>query len=210
MKRLRSTSRLLAVAIGILTMTSCSTDADDVYMDLRENFASFSVYEGVWTVDREIVDSARLDVTDHHLILLLPVDYLTRLCFPEDGEESQNNFSGYGNVTPHQELAHIAITGQGYTEKANYNVFSPEIRDFADKALFCQASFVVEKEGTELLVSLLSNEQGTAIYQTDYDQWTIGIPISCFLITNNETQEQIMRQLPAPVTIYFNTQRRID
>ena len=75
--------------------------------------------------------------------------------------------------------------------------------------LFNNVSFTVAIDGVDHRVDLLSGEPGNAVYRNDNDQWTIGLTVTSFYVTNLETREEQARTLNTPIVLYYNTKNRI-
>ena len=74
-------------AAMLLMMVACSTDFGDSMLPQDDDKAvpkaqsEQVTYEGEWTCDKQVIDTARLEVTNV-LRLRLPEEYLRNLCFP--------------------------------------------------------------------------------------------------------------------------------
>ena len=70
----------------ISMMAGCSVN-DEEYVDLRPRIADsevFYIYDGEWSVNRQVVDTARMEVRANGKIeVRLPEHYLLSLCFPD-------------------------------------------------------------------------------------------------------------------------------
>lgn len=184
-------------------LAACSVDDAEnsaVYMKYDENFVQHAVYDGEWTVNKQVVDTARLEVNGV-LKVRLPEDYLSRLCFPDRISAAAPKLKG--------EPAVIFFNDQGYTATALFNSITSTEKKFDGMTFFIDVSFTVAIDGVDHRVDLLSNKPGNAVYWNDNDQWTIGITITSFYVTNLATSEEQVRTPDTPVILYYNTKNRI-
>ena len=183
-------------------LTACSVDDADSYDAQPSMDAGIqnAVYDGEWTVNKQVVDTARLEVTDA-LKLRLPEDYLAALCFPDK--------SGASTPKPKGQPVVIQYRNQGYSTAATFSDFVSTEKSFGGWVNFNQASFIVAIDNVDYRVDLFCDVTGSAIYRHDTGLWTIAIPIGTFLITNLQTQEESECRLPSTITIYYNAKQRI-
>ncbi len=164
---------------------------------------SQTVYEGEWTVNRQVVDTARL-VVGPTLHVRLPESYLLSLC------QSADKSNLVAKAEPLNVPAEIQLVAQGYSEQSQYMAFaSPTLLDANAELRFNTSSFSVLIDGRLHRVSLLCPDNANAVMQTDMGQWTLGIPVSALLVTDMTTGQSVEHRLPGTVTIYYNTKRRI-
>ena len=209
MKRRRYTGWLMAMlAAGVLMLSACSEGSEGLSAAESGNYAQSdsragSVFTGEWTVDKQVVDTARLEVAEA-LRVRLPEAYLVSLCFGS----VTDNVSEAAAIEPLGIAATIEIRDQGYTNGAVFSGFVPSAEKSGGVTLYRTACFAVSVNGDRYLVELLSTENGTAVYRADTMGWTIVIPIGRFRITNVLTREVREQRLGKPVTLYYNTKER--
>lgn len=193
----------IGLLFGLMALlTACSVgDAESV---VKQNIVAESVqhalYDGEWTVNKQVVDTARLEVTEA-LKLRLPEDYLVTLCFPDKSGASAPKSKGQPVV--------IQYRNQGYSTTATFSDFVTTEKNFGGWVNFCQASFTVAIDDVDYRVDLLCDVTGSAIYRHDTGLWTISIPVGSFLVTNMETQQEEVHTLHTSLTIYYNATKRI-
>ena len=212
----------------LLLPTACSTE--DSYMeDKNQDFfyntsAEGSVtYEGEWTVDKQVVDTALLAVVNNDIVLRLPEQYLlsTYIIPLFYADKSVNGIplldpnSAEGvSYEPLGIPSEIRFTALGYSESSQYNMGSSStLKDLGVQVLNVTCSFRAVIDSTIYLISLLSEEEAMAILQKASGQWTLGIPIDGFLLENISTGQSTVKHqqlLSSTVTLYYNTKRRID
>lgn len=164
---------------------------------------SQTVYEGEWTVNRQVVDTARL-VVGPTLHVRLPESYLLSLC------QSADKSNLVAKAEPLNVPAEIQLVAQGYSEQSQYMAFAPSmLQDASAGVRFRASSFSVLIDDRLHRVSLLCQENANAVMQTATGQWTLGIPVSALLVTDMTTGQSVEHRLPGTVTIYYNTKRRI-
>ena len=215
----------LLTAILLLT-AACSTD--DSYMP--DKMAGFlddyysegsATYEGEWTVNKQVVDTAQLVVINNNIVFRLPEHYLLSTyiipLFYADKSVNDSPLLNSDSIVSYEPLgipSEIHFTALGYSESSQYNMVSAST--FMDKnvqVLYITCSFKAKIDNTSYLISLLSKEDAMLILQKASGQWTLGIPIDGFLLDNISTDRPTVREqrlLPGTVTIYYNTKRRKD
>ena len=198
------------MAAGMLMLSACKDADSGVYDDVRspiseaESYSKSESFTGVWTVDKQVVDTARLEVTEV-LRVRLPEAYLTSLCFNSGTDKA----SAPDAIEPMGIAAKIEIRNQGYTNEAIFSDFTASAEKHDSTTLYRSAYFVVNINGDNYVVELLSTENGSAVYREDTMGWTIAIPIDRFRITNVKTLEERVKRLDNPITLYYNTKERI-
>lgn len=203
MKRIGLLFSLLAL------LTACSVEDDDSnaeYMYGNDSVVPQALYDGEWTVNKQVVDTARLEVNGV-LKVRLPEDYLTRLCFAELSSVTSGKAETMTVLKGQPAVIHF--TDQGYTTTTSFANIGVAESSLNGVVMFSHASFTVALNGVDYRMELLSKEPGTAVYRNDTGLWTIAIPVSAFLVTNLNTQEESEHQLPSAVTIYYNAKKRI-
>jgi len=207
----------IGLLFSLLTLlTACSVedaDSNAEYMYGNDSVVPQALYDGEWTVNKQVVDTARLEVNGV-LKVRLPEDYLTRLCFGGISEDGSPLTSGTsGKTEPMAVLkgqpAVIHFTDQGYSTTTSFANIGVAESSLNGVVVFSHASFTIALNGVDYRVEMLSKEPGTAVYRNDTGLWTIAIPVGAFLVTNLNTQEESEHQLPSAVTIYYNAKKRI-
>ena len=190
-------------AAGLLLTAACTNDSDMVGMEisLSDDYSrTRCVYDGEWTVNKQVVDTARLEVF-YELKLRLPEDYLTRLCFPDKSGADSPQTKGTPMV--------VELLTQGYSKQMELYSFLTMMKDSGGKALYGSGYFYVTIGDTDYRIDLLCSESSSSIFRLDTGLWTIAIPIRGFLIVNTMTNEEREQSLSQPVTIYYNAKTRI-
>jgi len=190
-------------------LASCSTDDTNdqmVVYDLENiTYGGQGIYEGEWTVNKQVVDTARLKVTNVFKVRL-PEAYLGFLCFEEEYYSSVNP----SIIEYRKQPVTLSYIDQGYTTNAIFSSFSSTEKSYNGTMLFTNVSFTVAINGVDHQVDLLSEEPGSAVFRNDNGLWTIGITINNFLVTNTQTHEVQMRAPHAPIALYYNAKKRIQ
>ena len=201
---------LMALLVACM-LTACSNGYDDSLDKLIVNYSEGDVqsvvFEGEWTVNKLVVDTARLEVSDV-LKVRLPEEYLLNFCYPDRIELSTHPNHSY---ECEGQPVMIPFRNQGYTNNFTFNDLVSEDKAGANgmTPLVYNASFTVAIDGVAFRIALFSEQTGTALYNNDTGLWTIGIPISSFYVTNTETNVVKVCSPPAPITIYYNAKKRI-
>ena len=227
------------LAVGL--MAACSkNDDNEPNMDTIPPFNYTivkTVYDGVWTVDQAVVDTARLEVWGD-MKIRLPEDYLTDLYLSSPKEEGlasaiagkddkpkDSSGSSTNTVSTDIKPKGVPVTmrnlEQGYSDNGQYySNYSPSSNDTDEgrektsggNSLYESGtfSFYVTKDGVDYRILLLSNDRPTSIYRMDTGLWTISIPINGFLVTNLETNEQSIHGIRPSITLYYNAKSRIN
>lgn len=205
--------------LSITLVTGCSVGDDAYYTELRgmnegndyEAFMAEGTYEGEWTVNKQVVDTARLVVNKDMMLVRLPESYLLTYFYafnlPVDssGKPDHEKMSEMTYV-PQNTPIKILVSEQGYSEVSQYMTFKSATYSQSNYSV---CSFDAIICGEHCRISLLSKENATAVLQNATGQWTLGIPIDAFLVMNLDTDEQTIKELSNRVTIYYITRRRI-
>ena len=213
MKKITSKFGLMALLVACM-LTACSNGNDDSIAETQMNDAKdivqSEVFEGEWTVDKEVVDTACLEVTSV-LKVRLPEAYLTGLCFKEviahwNALLYKFSYTGQPVMFP--------LRNEGSTSNASFHDVTQSETSYNDARYFINASYDVllnsSLNGTyPFRLELLSKEPASAVYRNDNGLWTIALPVSTFLVTDLDNQTQGEIPLPAPVTLYYNATKRI-
>ena len=200
------------VTVGVLMLSACSAgdgDMADVRSNIQASASTGVSFNGEWTVGKQVVDTARLVMTEA-LTVRLPETYLVGLCFNSAAKEYGTDKASVPTaIEPMGVPTRIEIRNQGYTDEAVFSDFTTAAEKYDGVMLYRSAYFVVNIDGVDYLVELLSTENGNAVYRADTMGWTIAIPVDRFRITNVETMEERIQQLDEPFTLYYNTTERI-
>jgi len=189
---------MMALLVTVaLTLTACSIDGkDDVYMDVApQNEARGIIYDGEWTVDRQLVDMAQMEVSYSLLTLKLPEAYLAGLCFGEASDP----------MACAGQPIRIPFAEQGYSDNAAFYSFTMGTMNYLGETMSCTGYFSVKIGNVDYDVDLFSNENGSVVHRIDTGHWTVAVPITHFLVMNQITQEQKVHKLSSAVTLYYNT-----
>ena len=216
MRTTENTLYLLLVWLMALTVfTACSKGGDDYMINYyhdkgttgatggkgeKGDKGDFEVYDGEWTVNKQVVDTARLELSGM-LKLRLPEAYLTQLCFPDR--------SGAEEPKPKGLPMEAKLLAQGGSSQMELYSFITKIDDSSGVVFYGAGYFYVTMDGADYQIDLLCSESGSVIFRWDTEMWTIGIPIKRVLITNMSTYKVQQKPLSTPVTIYYNTKQRI-
>ena len=200
---MKRTYLLMLWAAGLLLTAACTNDSDMLGMEIslpNDYSRTRCVYDGEWTVNKQVVDTARLEVF-YELKLRLPEDYLTRLCFPDK--------SGAEKPQPKGTPMVVELLTSGYTQQMELYTFLTMMKGSGGKALYGSGYYYVTIDGTDYRIDLLCSESSSSIFRQDTQLWTIAIPVRSFLIANTVTGEEREQPLASPVTIYYNAKQRI-
>lgn len=200
---MKRTYLFLLCAAALLLTAACANDSDMMadIKNLEERSGAEGIYDGEWTVNKQVVDTARMEVFDK-LKLRLPEDYLTRLCFPDK--------SGAESPQPQGKSIEVYLSTQGYSEQMELYNFCYAIFDQKNgKRFYSIGYYYATITDIDYRIDLLSNDYGNAIFRLDTGLWTIAIPIKSFMIS--EMNKNVWREQPLsqPVTIYYNAKQRI-
>ena len=192
---------LLVMAMTLLTV-SCSQEEDQI-RDLQaqiDKTKKFMIYDGEWTVDKQVADTARLSIRNDLAAVMLefPVIYLSNLFF--QNEDSLIVTQWY--------LYPLNLTEQAFSEIGNYHIIIPA--DRFGESEYIIGGFQVTKNHITKEVMLITNEMGNGIYRLDTGLWTISFTISSYYISNGATGESSLNPLPEPITLYYNAKKRIE
>ena len=196
------------MATVLITTAGCSKGDENAYADANPQHTNNlnvgkSIYEGEWSVNKQVVDTARM-VVSGSVSVRLPESYLLGL-LQTDGLNS-----GLDKAEPTNKPTKIRLTEQGYSDKSVYMAFDVYKTDsYSFQQLYCSCSFEAVINGTTCTISLLSKEYASAVFQQDAVQWTLAVPVNVLSITDRGTGEYWEVTLPVSITLYYNTKTRI-
>ena len=205
--------RLHLALLIAAALPACTTDDADTYRDMTmvNLDQPAALFDGEWTVDRQLVDTARLEVSDV-LKVRLPESYLSGRCFGEQAGPISDPGDGY--IEPvsfyhtNQPIT-VSYQVQGYSENTQLYLAQSSTYTAAGQTLYIAGSYELKFGDVPYRVSLISDEPPTIIHRLDTDLWTIAITVRDFHITKLNTDQQIIRPQHAPLTLYYNATRRI-
>lgn len=206
------------VAVSTLMTAACkegdSWDVADVrnsIQDTESRGISDGEFSGEWSIDQQVVDTARLVVSGHKLKVRLPESKLTELCFRTNYESSLSGTdkSPLVDVVNLGLPAEISIAEKGYTEKAFYNDIQNTAVNVASATYCTGGAFGNTVNGVRYVVELLTDEPGTAVFKLDTMGWTIAYHVRGFLITDAATMVWSTVIAERPFNLYYNTKERI-
>lgn len=186
----------------ISMMAGCHVN-DEEYVSLNPRLDDSEIiyfYDGEWSVDRQVVDTARMELRENGKIeVRLPESYLLGLISHENAP-----------AVPANRPTTINIYQQGYSEQSQYMSFNSNAqKDMNEKICYSTSSFLATIGGEACIIGILSYENATAVIQNATGQWTLGIPIDVFMVTSLQTGQSTEYRLPSPVMLYYNTKQRI-
>ncbi len=197
-------SALLTAMTGLTA--GCGTEGDADASSIAPSSDAYSgtaygrgVYEGEWTVNKQVVDTARI-VVNTAMRVRLPQSYLLGLCFPDKS----------ATVVESNTPTTIWVYSEGYSEQSQYMAFESTMEQYdGTQRLYNTCSFEALVGGEKYRISLLSKENANAVFQNVTGQWTLGIPINSFLVKNMATGETTEKRLSITVSLYYNTKKRV-
>ena len=205
MKRIRKTAWMVVTMLSILALTACDREEEKIknlsaYVSTEAPNYTLYNYDGEWTVDKQVADTARLSIRNDLAAVMLefPVIYLSNLFF--QNEDSLIVTQWY--------LYPLNLTEQAFSEIGNYHIIIPA--DRFGESEYIIGGFQVTKNRITKEVMLITNEMGNGIYRLDTGLWTISFTISSYYISNGATGESSLNPLPEPITLYYNAKKRIE
>ena len=203
---MKYTTTLLALTLAAAGcwLAGCSDeDGYDYTAVMAQNDAAIlppGVFDGEWTVNRQVVDTARLTVGSS-LLVRLPEAYLTELCFSGEAPEA---------IVGNEPQSYI-LQQQGYSEQSQFMTLVTPTVALADgqQVFYLPCHFRTVVGGRGYSVSILSRENGLAVYSNETQLWTIGIPVNGFQVRSDEAAEPDIVWLPQTVSLYYNAKARI-
>lgn len=174
---------------ALLACVACAKQGDDegVASDYQVDKATAigeGIYDGEWTVDRQVVDTARLTVTTKGLNVRMPETYIAQLAGNAIGATAKN------------QPVWLAITQQGYSSSAQFFTVSPPIQ-YSDGKVSIQLVWQAA-------------QFGSAIYDTDVCLWTIVLPVERIRFTARQDGETTgTTEKAVNVTLCYNARKRI-
>ena len=186
---------LMMLVAGLVACTGGDDgfDADNSEMLLPVN-EGIGEFEGEWIIDQQVVDTARLVITNEHFQLRLPEEQLLRyvLGLLSSGGDVSNSGSptlSYDYVSDYQEAyeaSNNSLWGyhlQGFSENKAYYEFYDTLIDSTDQNAFsvCSGKVYFIRDNEEVFswpLAFYSNESKVAIFDRDTKLWTIKITLN--------------------------------
>lgn len=211
---------LLAAIIPLTVACGMDYDDDISYLDgqVSDVVTPNGTYDGEWTLNKEVLDTAMLVVDDDYMLVRLPDLHLAIEYFlPLFKDISLEGLVTSLPMQCYPKTVKIRILPQGYSETSQYMSFlSTTVQGSNSQIYFNTYPFELiytgtrEKgyEETPYTISLLSKENAMAVFQKSTRQWTLCIPIDALLAINQVTGESTMKVLDTGVNLYYNTKRK--
>lgn len=197
--------QLLMLLSAVWVITACTVLDDDLSMNSDEGLNFYSAaapntWEGKWTVNRQVIDTAKITI-DSMIRIRYPEEYLISLYHGPIGKEVR----GKGSTSK------ILLQQQGFSDNTVFMTYKafPALLETHSQPYYCNGTFTVTTGQKDYYIELLSTENANIIYAADKGQWTLGIPVSHFRVTDLETGQLSVHELPAGLTLYYNTEKRI-
>lgn len=225
-KHTTTATAFLLFLLTSLVPAGCTTEeADgDYYREYQETKYANGTdevrfeYEGVWTVNKQVVDTACLTMSTYASALPSPegflvnvpikASFLKAMCLEGVDFQSENQAD---------KVLSFGCVMQGYSQNVRYySFFDIETSTVNDKVMYrnFMTSFIDYND--YYYISLLGNELGSVITQSDFGQVTIAIPLDAYEVnhkdlhtTGQTTWETWQQKLSPAVTLYFTTTKRV-
>ena len=215
----RMTKPLAAGLLALMAaLASCTTGSgsdlnDDLRSDLSSNGSSAplakSVFRGEWTVNRQVVDTARLAV-DSVLRLRLPEDYLAGLCRSAlPALFTADRGGAPPTVTTAGQPVAIALHDLGYSADAVFCTFASTAADLGGTMYYRPAGFIMAIGDRSYRVELLSATGGTAVFRALQEAWTVAVTVEGVAVTSLDSLHLTTGRLAQSVTLFYNTKERL-
>lgn len=188
----------IALVIGLAACTKeADADADINNLQMDIPYAEFLTnaygeYNGVWVVDQQEIDSAKLTVKEAKFIVRYPVEYLFNRAY--ENAEYKTSWADYGNL-------YIAT---GYSQNLVYCDFTistlppytvVDYRNMANVAAIQPFTFQ-------------SSQDGIAIFDTKTNLWTLQVAIDRANQYTPDGNSEIIKEIP-PINLVYIAQKKI-
>lgn len=194
------------LALLALMLTGCSHYHDEImslsYEDARYE-SKIKYYNGEWSVDQQVIDTTRMEYIEYNekeLIIELPEKYLLDLFM--QGSDC--------HVKIHEVQIDYFLKRRGYSEDA---VFFDLMMyyGFGDigEGNYLNGRFYAEVDGKDDIFGIISSTLGNVVYRPKNEQYTIAVPVSS-IIRLGDGYERTEVKLPQPITLYYNTTKKIE
>ncbi len=220
---------MAVMAVSVLIMGACSDGDSRDIADVRNSFQATDtthlfdgVYNGVWTIGQQVVDTAQLVIVGNVLKVRLPEDRLTEFWLPKSDQSPKiaaffpplsDEWDGTATELPEvvslNRPAELPISSIGYTDTALYANIEGEMANVGEAMYYAGASYVTIVDGVTYFVELLSDEAGRTVYKMDTMGWTLAYQVTGFRITDVKTMAWSVKHLEHPFALYYNTKERI-
>lgn len=210
---MKRTPRLVTFTWLLLTMLiGCTTNDDDMVAGQPQSYTdksllTLAVYDGEWTVNKQIIDTARLVVGPTNVSVRFPHRYLADLYILTSNETDQN----VGTAVNTYKATDIKLSALGYSEQWQYYALAlPSIVGADSELLTVPCSFETTIADTPYSISLLCQNNASAMTDIATGQWTLIIPIKTLLVTNLSTGHSTLHKLNTTIVLYYNTRQQIN
>ena len=197
---------VVLTAVGMLPV-GCSEYDDDIASNYPHDSGYYKLntqyYEGEWSVDQQVIDTARLEIKNVEsqaiLSVRLPEDYLIM--------QIGVNYI----VNPGGAPTAYYFVEEGRSKDTWYFGFRPTgILESNNSVFYNNGTFYVTIDDALHEITLASSINGNIIFREKDNQWTIGVPVERIIFTIAKTGEQIERVFDSPLLLYYNTTKRIQ
>lgn len=208
--------KVWVLLIGSVFYASCSVGDDkiqDSFIDLypsnmdylnsgqkpsNNQTVSQGVFDGEWVIDGMVVATARLEVTNDSMKIILPEQAILQ----SSGVEALFPFGESDTTTT------PVFNFPETTQIIKYKVVGLS-REAGYATLYNGGSFCVTIDDVSYRVDLISEENGTAMYSITTHLWSLGIPVDKIAVTNLQTREQQTKVLSSPMMLIYNTKKKV-
>lgn len=215
---------LLMMLVAGLVACSGGDDGLEAYdpqlnVPVNEGIGEF---DGEWIIDQQVVDTARLVMTNEHFQLRLPEEQLLRYALgllsssgdvstPGSVSPSFDDTPDYQKAYETSDNSQWSFQLQGFSENKAYYEFYDTLLDSTDQNAFSVCSgkvlFILDnEEAFSWPLAFYSNEPKVAIFDRDTKLWTIKITLN--KMYEGSDGDKIW-DLPSHPVLLFVAKRRI-
>lgn len=192
---------LLFIAL-VIGLAACTKEADgdrnnaQMAIDIPYNeflTNAYGVYDGVWVVDQQEIDTTTLTVTKAGFLVRYPVEYLFNRAYED--VEYKTSWANYKNW----------YNASGYSSNLVYCDFTI---DTVSEAIFASDNGEMQSWAYYQPFSFQSSEGGVAIFDTKTNLWTLQVPIDRACQYASDGITLITNEIP-PINLVYIAQKKI-
>lgn len=227
--------KIILLLVLIAGLTACTKD-DDVKANNYGEMASpgisqYGEFEGDWILNNEKVDTAKLVVTEHSLIVREPSEPLIKYAAkefidnPQIDSKKLYNASLFGQIYDNNgfDLSNLVVEAsndlycwlyepQGYSENKLYNAFSSSTYATQTDFRIVRGTMYYDlknEKATFGYLSIMTDKPMVAVFDRNTQLWTIRITLNkLHYVIGGDTYETIV-DLSSPVDLLFVTTKKV-
>lgn len=224
--------KIILLLVLIAGLAACTGSDDDNQLGHNVEMESpgisqYGEFEGDWILNNEKIDTAKLVVTEHSLIVREPSEPLIKYAAKEFTDNPQIDFKKLYNASSFDnngfDLSDLVVEAsndlycwiyepQGYSENKLYNAFSSSPYAGQTDYRIVRGTMYYDlknEKATFGYLSIMTDKPMVAVFDRNTQLWTIRITLNkLHYVIGGDTYETIV-DLSSPVDLLFVTTKKI-